>query len=41
MLSFSISYWDLIKLPHFVDTTERRDKGEREGDFMDNFITQK
>jgi hypothetical protein len=27
MLSFRISYWDLIKFPYFVDTTER----EREG----------
>jgi hypothetical protein len=37
MLSFSISYWDLIKLPYFADTTERQDRGEREGDFMNNF----
>jgi hypothetical protein len=41
MLSFSISYWDLIKFPYFVDTTEIGDRGEsrpqREGDFMDNF----
>jgi hypothetical protein len=22
MLSFSISYWDLIEFPNFVDTTE-------------------
>jgi hypothetical protein len=31
MLSFSISYWDLLKFPYFADTTER--EGE---DFMDN-----
>jgi hypothetical protein len=24
MLSFSISYWDLIKIPYLVDTTEKR-----------------
>jgi hypothetical protein len=23
VLSFSISYWDLIKFPYFTDTTER------------------
>jgi hypothetical protein len=38
MLSFSISYPDLIKFPYFVDTTERGDRGEREGDISDNFI---
>jgi hypothetical protein len=27
MLSFSISYWDLIKFPYFPDTTERGDRG--------------
>jgi hypothetical protein len=38
MLSFSISYWDLIKFPYFGDTTESGDKdGGREGDFTDNF----
>jgi hypothetical protein len=38
MLSFSISYWDLIKFPYFVDTTERGDPGERERvHFTDNF----
>jgi hypothetical protein len=44
MLSISISYWDLIKFSYFGDTTERGDKGEsggdrgeREGDFTDNF----
>jgi hypothetical protein len=26
-LSFSISYWDLIKFSHFADTTERGDRG--------------
>jgi hypothetical protein len=44
MLSFSISYSNLVKIPYFVDTTEREDRwrkqrrigGEREGDFMDN-----
>jgi hypothetical protein len=47
MLSFSISYPDLIKFPYFVDTTERGDRGakaeeiggETEGDFMDNSST--
>jgi hypothetical protein len=24
MLSFSISYWDLIKLPYFANTTEKK-----------------
>jgi hypothetical protein len=47
MLSFNISYPDLIKFPYFVDTTERGDRGrkqaeetgvETEGDFMDNSI---
>jgi hypothetical protein len=43
MLSFSISYPDLIKFPYFADTTQRGDKGggerggERGGDFMNNF----
>jgi hypothetical protein len=36
MLSFSISYWDLIKFPYFVDTTEGGDRGwkqaQREGE---------
>jgi hypothetical protein len=40
MLSFSISYWDLIKFAYFVDTTERGDRGwkqaQRQGDFTDN-----
>ncbi len=27
MLSFSISYWDLIKFPYFVDITEKGDRG--------------
>jgi hypothetical protein len=30
LLSFSISYWDLIKFPYFADTTERGDKGWKE-----------
>jgi len=36
MLSFSISYWDLIKFPYFADTTERGDTdwkhAQREGE---------
>jgi hypothetical protein len=44
MLSFGISYPDLIKFPYFADTTERGDRGakpeeiggETEGHFMDN-----
>jgi hypothetical protein len=36
LLSFSISYWDLIKFPYFADTTEWQDRDEREGDFTDN-----
>jgi len=43
MLSFNISYWDLIKFLYFADTTEREDRewkqgpktGWKEGDFMD------
>ncbi len=42
VLSFSISYWDLIKFPSFADTTKRGDKGwkeaQRQGDFTDNSI---
>jgi len=38
MVSFNISYWDLIKFPYFVDTTERGVGGAREGEFTDNFI---
>jgi hypothetical protein len=30
MLSFSISYSDLIKFSYFADTTERGDRGVRE-----------
>ncbi len=49
MLSFSISYPDLRKFPHFADTIERDDRGakreeiggETEGNFMDNSITPK
>jgi hypothetical protein len=45
ILSFNISYRDLLIFSHFADTTERGDKGvkaeeigvEREGDFTDNF----
>ncbi len=42
MLSFSISYWDLIKFHYFVDTTERGHRGwkqvQRQGDFTVNSI---
>jgi hypothetical protein len=39
MLSCSISCRDLIKFPYFADSTRRGDsRGERENDFMDNFI---
>jgi hypothetical protein len=46
MLSFNISYPDLIKFPCFVDTTERGVRGakaeeiggETEGDLRDNSI---
>jgi hypothetical protein len=44
MLSFNISYWDLIKFPYFADTTEREDSGRRRGwrqdDFTNNSIMQ-
>jgi hypothetical protein len=40
MLSFSISYWDLLKCLYFADTTERGDRGwkdaQRQGYFRDN-----
>jgi hypothetical protein len=29
-LSFSISYWDLIKFPYFTDTTKRGVRGCKE-----------
>jgi hypothetical protein len=44
MLSFSISYSDLLKFPCFAHTIERGDKGVkagqkwRQGDFMDDSI---
>jgi hypothetical protein len=38
MLSFNISYRDLIKFPYLVDTTERGVGRARDGDFMDNII---
>jgi hypothetical protein len=42
MLSFSISYWDLIKFPCFPDSTERGHRwwkhAQRQGDFTDNSI---
>jgi hypothetical protein len=31
MLSFSISYWDLMKFHYFADTTERGDRGWKRG----------
>ncbi len=37
MLSFNISYCDLIKFPCFVIPLKEGIGGEREGDFMDNF----
>jgi hypothetical protein len=45
MLSFSISYWDVLKFPFFADTTEKGDRewkqAQRQGDFLDNSSTQK
>jgi len=45
MLSFNISYWDVLKFPFFADTTERGDRewkqAQRQGDFLDNSSTQK
>jgi hypothetical protein len=38
MLTFSISYPDMIKFSYFADTIARGDRGEREGDLSDNFI---
>jgi len=42
VLSFSISYWDLIKFPYFTDTTKRGVRGwkevQRQGDFADSSI---
>jgi hypothetical protein len=37
MLSFSISYPDLIKLHHFTDLTQRGDRGWKEVQRHDNF----
>jgi hypothetical protein len=34
MLSFSISYSDLIKFPYFADTAERGDRGVKDGEDM-------
>jgi hypothetical protein len=31
MMSFNISYCDLIKLPYFVDPTERGERGWKAG----------
>ncbi len=42
MVSFSISYWDLIKFPYIADTTERGDRrwkqAQRQGDVMTHTI---
>ncbi len=42
MVSFSISYWDLIKFPYFADTTERGDRrwkqAQRQGDVTTHTI---
>jgi hypothetical protein len=42
MLSFSISYWDLIKFHYLADTAERGDRewkqAQRQGDITDNSI---
>ncbi len=38
MLTFSISYPDMIKISYFADTIASGDRGEREGDLSDNFI---
>jgi len=42
VLSFSISYWDLIKFPYFTDTTKRGvrewKEAQRQGDFTDMSI---
>jgi hypothetical protein len=35
MLSFSISYPDLIKFPYFAETTKRGDRGGTGGNFQD------
>jgi hypothetical protein len=37
MLSFNISYWDLIKFPCFGISLKEGIGGEREGDFTNNF----
>jgi hypothetical protein len=39
MLSFSISYPDLIKFPYFVDTTERGLRAESRGDRVKQRVT--
>jgi len=39
MPSFSISYWDLIKLPYFENTIERRGRGETRGDGVKERMT--
>jgi hypothetical protein len=39
VLSFSVSYWDLIKFPYFTDISKRGVRGwkeaQRQGDFAD------
>jgi hypothetical protein len=35
--SFSTSYPNLLKFPYFAHTTQRWDRGDRVGDFTDNF----
>jgi hypothetical protein len=45
MLSFSISYLDLIKFPYFADLIQRGERGwkqaQRQGDFKENSINKK
>jgi len=45
MLSFSTSYWDLIKFPYFAGATERGDRGwkqaQRQWDFTQGEFTNK
>jgi hypothetical protein len=40
MLSFNISYMDLIKFPYFVDTTKKGDNGWKEAQRQgENMVT--
>jgi len=45
MVSFSISFWDLIKFPYFAGTTKRGDRrwkqAQRQGDVMTHTIDRK